>query len=165
MSSSSTGGVQATALDFAADSNGESSFPETSQHHVMRGSPKRGPDPMWEVTKWLDAHVEPLREEDVLWWPLVALLMNVGTPGTRELAKHFLAMWKWMVEVAATNFCLPTPTMLNIGQFLDEEPKEGDHTPWLLAYTVHGRGCQGEDVAPHRDVLYPTSLPACGCLH
>ena len=36
--------------------------------------------------------------------------------------------------VAATNFCLPTPTMLNIGQFLDEEPKEGDCTPWLLAY-------------------------------
>ena len=24
--------------------------------------------------------------------------------------------------------------MLNIGQFLDEEPKEGDHMPWLLAY-------------------------------
>ena len=25
--------------------------------------------------------------------------------------------------------------MLNIGQFLDKKPKEGDHTPWLLAYT------------------------------
>ena len=43
-------------------------------------------------------------------------------------------MWQWMVEVAATNFCPPAPTMLNIGQFLDEEPEEGDRMPWLLAY-------------------------------
>ena len=89
---------------------------------------------MWEVTKWLEVRIETLREEDVLWWPLVGPLMDVGTPGTRELLKCFLAMWQWMVEVATTNFCLPAPTMLNIGQFLDEEPKEGDHTPWLLAY-------------------------------
>ena len=48
-----------------------------------------------------------------------------------------------MVEVATTNFCLPTPTMLNIGQFLDEELKEGDHTAWLLAYTC-ALQCMGE---------------------
>ena len=44
-------------------------------------------------------------------------------------------MWQWMVEVAATNFCLPATTILNIGQFLDEKLKEGDCMPWLLAYT------------------------------
>ena len=60
--------------------------------------------------------------------------MGAGAAGTWELAKHFLAMWQWMVEVATTNFCLPAPTMLNIGQFLDEELEEGDCTPWLLAY-------------------------------
>ena len=123
------------ALDYAADSNGVSPFPKTSQHPVMRGSPRKTqPDPMWEVTKWLEVHVDALREEDVLWWQLVAPLMDAGTPGTRELVKYFLAMWQWTVEVAATNFCLPTPTMLNIGQFLDEKLKEGDRTPWLLAY-------------------------------
>ena len=65
---------------------------------------------------------------------LVVPLMDVGTPGARELTKCFLATWQWMVEVATTNFCLPAPIMLNSGQFLDEEPREGDHTPWLLAY-------------------------------
>ena len=33
--------------------------------------------------------------------------------------------------------------MLNIGQFLDEEPEEGDHMPWLLAY-VHALQHVGE---------------------
>ena len=36
--------------------------------------------------------------------------------------------------MAATNFCPPAPTMLNIGQFLDEELEEGDCMPWLLDY-------------------------------
>ena len=129
------GGAQATALDYAADYDGKSPFPKASWHHVMRGSPKKvQPDPMWEVTKWLEACVETLREEDVLWWPLVVPLMDVGTLGARELTKHFLATWQWTVEVATTNFCLPAPTMLNIGQFQDEELKEGDRMPWLLAY-------------------------------
>ena len=86
------------------------------------------------MTKSLEACIETLGEEDVLWWLLVAPLMNAGASGTRELTKCFLAMWQWMVNVAATNFCLPAPTMLNIGHFLDEELEEGDHTPWLLAY-------------------------------
>ena len=33
--------------------------------------------------------------------------------------------------------------MLNIGQFLDEEPEEGDRTPWLLVYTSTLQ-CMGE---------------------
>ena len=130
MSSCSTGGAQAMVLDYTADSDGESPFPETSQHHVMRGSPKKvWPDPMWEVTKWLEAHVETLKKEDVPWWLLVVPLMDVGAPDTRGLAKCFLATWQLTVEVATTNFCLPIPTMLNIGQFLDEELKEGDCMP------------------------------------
>ena len=129
------GGAQAMALDYAADSDGESPFPETSQCRVIKGSPKKvWLDRMWEATKWLEACVETLEEEDVPWWLLVPPLMDVGAPGARELAKCFLAMWQWMVEVATTNFCPPAPTMLNIGHFLDEELKEGDHMPWLLAY-------------------------------
>ena len=136
MSSCSMGGTQAAVLDYATDFDGKSPFPETSQHHVMRGSPKKvQPDPMWEMTKLLEVHMETLREENVLWWLLVVPLMDTGTPVTSELAKHFLAAWQWTVEVATTTFCLPTPTMLNIGQFFDEELEEGDCTPWLLAYT------------------------------
>ena len=105
-------------LDYTADSDGESPFPETSWHPVMRGFPRKTqPGPMWEVTNWLEVHVEALREEDVPWLQLVVLLMDANAPGAWELAKHFLAMWQWMVELATTNFCLPALTMLNIGQF------------------------------------------------
>ena len=66
MSFCSTGGAQATALDYTADSDRESPFPKISWCHVMRGSPKKAqPDPMWEATKWLEEHVEK-PEEDVL---------------------------------------------------------------------------------------------------
>ena len=130
------GGAQAMMLDYTADFDGKSPFPNTSWQYVMRGSPKKAqPDPMWEVIKWLEVCIETLREEDVPWWQLVAPLMDAGITGTWKLAKHFLAMWQWMVEVATTNFCPPAPTMLNNGQFLDEKPEEGDHMPWLLAYT------------------------------
>ena len=59
MSSYSMEGAEAAALDDAADSNGESPFPETTC--VMRDSPKKvQPDPMWEATKWLEVCIETL---------------------------------------------------------------------------------------------------------
>ena len=126
------------ALDYTAHSDEESPFPKASQHRVMRGSPKKvQPDPMSETIKWLEARMKTLMEEDVLWWPLVAPLTDVGASGTRELTKRFLAAW--------TNFCPPAPTMLNIGQLLDEELEEGDHTPLAaglhMCLTACGRGC------------------------
>ena len=87
--------------------------------------------------------VDNIRVEDVLWWQLVAFLIDGGAKHARELAKCFLAAWQWTFEVCAANFCLPAPTMLNIGQFLDEEPEEGDHAPWLLAY-AYTLQCVGE---------------------
>ena len=98
MSSHPMGGTQAMVLDYTADSHGESPFPKTSQHPVMRGSPRKTqPNPMWEVTKWMEVHVDALREEDVPLWQLVAPLMDAGAPGAWELIKCFLAMWQWMV--------------------------------------------------------------------
>ena len=131
-------------LDHAADSDGESLFPKTSQCHVMKGSPKKvQPDPMWEGIKWFEEHVETLRDDDVQWWPLVVPLTDEGVPGTRELTKCFLAAWQWVTEVATTKFCLPATAVLNIGQFLDEELMGGDPMPWLLAY-AHALQHMGE---------------------
>ena len=81
--------------------------------------------------------------------------MDAGATGARELAKHFLAIWQWTVEVATTNFCLPAPTMFNIGQFLDEELKEGDCMPWLLAY-ARAQQCVGE--ATEGRMWYPIGM-------
>ena len=52
----------------------------------------------------------------------------------KELPNCLVAMWKWMAKVSTMPLCPPAPTVLNIGQFLDVSPKEGDCTPWLLAY-------------------------------
>ena len=95
------GGAQAKALDYAADSDGESPFPETSWHSVMRVSPKKvKPNPMWEATKWLEVHIETMMEDDP-WWPLVAPLTDVGMPGASELAKHFhgSGWWRWPLPI------------------------------------------------------------------
>ena len=86
---------------------------------------------MWEPTRWLKGHVKCLTNEDVPWWELVTPMMNGGTRGTKELAKQLLATWQWTFAVSAADFCLPSLSMLNIGQFLDDVK---DHTAWLLAY-------------------------------
>ena len=126
------------------DSNEENPFHETSRHHMMRGSPvKTCHDPMWQMTKWLEVCMGNLGEEDITWWLLVMPLTDGGPRATKELAKGFMAAWKWTDMVSAMPLCPPAPTMLNIGQFLDGRPKEGDHTPWLLAYAC-ALQCVGE---------------------
>ena len=89
---------------------------------------------MWQTTKWLEACRESLGEEDITWWLLVMPLTDGGTAAAKELTKCFVSTWRWMAKVSTTLLCPPAPTMLSIGQFLDGHPKEGDCTPWLLAY-------------------------------
>ena len=129
------GGVQVTLLDYKEDSNRESPFHETSRHIMMRSSPVRTHlDPMWQMTTWLEPCRESLGEEDITWWLLVMPLTDGGTAAAKELSKCLVSVWRWMAKVSTTPLCPPTPTMLNIGQFLEGHPKEGNHTPWLLAY-------------------------------
>ena len=61
-------------------------------------------------------------------------LTDGGTAAAKELAKCIISVWRWMAKVSTTPLCPPAPTMLNIGQFLKGCPREGNHTPWLLAY-------------------------------
>ena len=98
---------------------------------------------MWQATKWLEASGGNLGKEDITWWLLLLLLTDRSNAATKELAKHLVAMWRWMVQVSTTPLCPSAPTVLNIRQFLNECPKEGDCTPWLLAY-AHALQCMGE---------------------
>ena len=61
-------------------------------------------------------------------------MTNGGTKWTKELAKCLLAMWQWTFAVGMANFCPPSPSMLNIGQFLDKATGVKDHAAWMLAY-------------------------------
>ena len=96
-----------------------------------------------QTTKWLQACEESLDEEEISWWPLLLLLTDGSDTATRELAKWLLAVWRWVKKVSNTPTCPPASTVHNIEQFLNDCPKEGDHTPWLLAY-AHVLQCMGE---------------------
>ena len=122
-------------LDYKEDSDGKSPFHETSRCIMMRSSPVGTRlDPLWQTMMWLEACRDSLGEEDITWWPLVMPLTDGGTAATKELAKCLVSAWRWMAKVSTMPLCPPAPTMLNIGQFLEGHPREGDCTPWLLAY-------------------------------
>ena len=129
------GRVQAESLDYKEDSDRESPFHETSRCIMMRSSPVgKRLDPLWQTTMWLEACGDSLGEEDITWWLLVVPLTDGGTVATKELTKHLISAWRWTAKVSTTPLC-PPALMLNIGQFLKGCPREGDCTPWLLAYT------------------------------
>ena len=70
-------------------------------------------------------------------------IMNGTIQETKELAKWLLAAWQWTFVVGAADFCLPSPSMLNIAQFSDEAADVKDCVAWLLAY-VQALQCMGE---------------------
>ena len=62
----------------------------------------------------------------------------VGTEGAAlSLVKCLLAVWRWSVKVLGWDVCPPTPTALNIRQFLTkEEVSEGIDEPlWFTDYS------------------------------
>ena len=61
-------------------------------------------------------------------------MMNGAAEWTKELAKHLLITWQWTFTVGIVDFCPPFPSMLNIGQFLDEAVDVKDHVAWMLTY-------------------------------
>ena len=91
---------------------------------MMWGSPwAMCADLMWQMTKWLWVCKESLDEEEINW---------CNTP-TKELTRWLLATWRWAKKVSKKPVCSPA-TVLNIGQFLDEGPREGNHMSHVLAY-------------------------------
>ena len=101
------------------------------------------PNPMWHSKDWMKQKVAGITKEDIPWWHLVVPMTDRGVEHTLELAKHLLVAWKWSFTVGATEFCPPTPSMMNIGQFLDEDADLHDWSAWMLAYT-HTLQCMGE---------------------
>ena len=62
----------------------------------------------------------------------------LGADGTAlSMAKHLLTAWRWSLKIQGEDICLPTPTVLNIGQFMTmDKVAEGMREPhWLMAYS------------------------------
>ena len=66
------------------------------------------------------------------------MLLTLGAEGVAlSLAKCLLAIWQWNLRVQGWDICPPTPTVLNIGQFMtrDEVQGEVDNTLWFEVYS------------------------------
>ena len=94
-------------------------------------------DPTWQTTRWLQLAVQGISDDEVPWYEYVALL-TMGTEGAALLlAKHLLAVWRSSIRVQGQDICPPTPTVLNIGQFMtwDEVQGDMDNSLWFEAYS------------------------------
>ena len=94
-------------------------------------------DPTWQTTRWLQLVVQGISDEEVPWYEYITPLMT-GSEGTvLSLAKHLLTVWWWSARVQGWDICPPTPTVLNIGQFMTWDKVQGDvdNSLWLEAYS------------------------------
>ena len=153
-----------TALDQLSGPEEEVSSPGAGHHWVLQSPSKRSPaDSIWKPTRWLKGCVKCLTNEDVPCWELVTPMTNEGTRGTKELAKQLLATWQWTFMAGTTDFCLPSPSMLNIDQFLDEAADVKDAWPgcWPMCepYNTWGKPQRGEGGTPMR------CISPCKCHH
>ena len=82
-------------------------------------------DPHWRAQRWLQVATQGIRDEEVLWHELLAPLTSGVEGAAKSLAKHLVAVWWWNVKVRGEGMCPPTPSTLNIGQFLTDEEVEG----------------------------------------
>ena len=106
-------------------------------HRETSSSSIRKVDPLWRTRCWLKECKEKVVEEEVKWWPLVCPLMDGSDAAMYALVWRLLTVWCWTVEISRPLICLPAPTILNIGQFLDEDVqgRGWDVQDWLQAYT------------------------------
>ena len=136
-SSHSAEGVPTASLDHNEKEEEEESFHKFHHRRMMRCSPiSQCIDPMWQATKWLQTSKEGLDNEEISWWLLVSPLTNGSDTAAKDLARWLMATWRWVGKMSKTPICPPSLTVLNIGQFLDEdvEEKRWDPLQWLLAY-------------------------------
>ena len=94
-------------------------------------------DPHWRATCWLQVAVQGIAKEEVPWYELVTPLTSGVEGEALSLAKHLLMAWWWNIKLRREDNCPPTPTILNIGQFMtDEETAGGVGEPhWFMAYS------------------------------
>ena len=92
----------------------------------------------WRAKWWLEVAAEGIRDEEVPWHDLLTLPISGAEGTTKALAKCLVATWRWNIKVRGERVCPPTPTVLNIGQFLTDQEMGGGglgEPHWFVAYS------------------------------
>ena len=99
--------------------------------------PSQMVNPMWRTRRWLEQCENKIDEEEIECWPLIHPLTDGSDAAVWTLVWGMLAVWHWMVKTSRPLIC-PALTILNIGQFLDEDVERcrWDIQDWVQAY-VH----------------------------
>ena len=94
-------------------------------------------DPTWWTTCWLQLPVQDISDEEVPWYECIMPLTSGAEGAALSLAKCLLTVWQWSLRVQGWDICPPTPTVLNIGQFMmqDEVRGEVDNSQWFEVYS------------------------------
>ena len=64
---------------------------------------------------------EKVEEEEIEWWPFIHPLTDGSDMAPYTIAQRLLAVWCWTVKTSRPLICPPALTILNIGQFLNED--------------------------------------------
>ena len=153
-SSHSVDVVPMALLDHNEEEEEEESFHKFHHCRMMWCSPiSQHIDPMCQTTIWLLTCEEGQDDEEISWWLLFSLLTNGSNVAVKDLTRWLMATWRWVRKVSKTPICLPSLTVLNIGQFLDEdmEEKGWDQPQWLWACTLQhiGEAADGRTWRPN----------------
>ena len=96
-------------------------------------------DPLWQATRWLKNFEEQCGESKPICWLLIYPLTEGGDVAALALVHQLMATWRWATVVSPSPICPPAPTVMNIGQFLEEDTTgcRWSMQQWLEAY-AHG---------------------------
>ena len=133
------GGRRDLSTERMEASGGSPSWQSFFQVDIGKEEPETLEDinPHWRAMRWLQVSVQGIAKEEVLWYELVTPLTSGAEGMALSLAKHLLVVWWWNIKVHGEDNCPPTPTILNICQFMtDKEMAGGVEEPhWFMAYS------------------------------
>ena len=136
--------VKVHSVIFAIPPSGMAKRPETTE--AMDTTPHKvdtaeegavggetGVDPNTHPMAWMRDRQNCYSDEMISFWPLLHPLTDGGGKATRQLVHHLLSTWQWS-SATHTVSCPPTPSNMEIGQWLplDKEGKKEDL--WIEAY-------------------------------
>ena len=105
---------------------------EDTEEGAVGGEPCVDPDKY--PLAWMRDHQHWYDDELIDFWPLLHLLMNGKGATTRQLACHLLSTWHWSSTTHPMS-CPPTPTNMEIRQWLPLDREGSRKDLWTEAYT------------------------------